>query len=95
MKGRIFGTLFALPFFCVGVWMLWSIGGTFYNAWQMSDWTPADARLTTAGYETHRGDDSNTYEAYARFELMKPVRPSAKLSLRTLRMPKYRKNTPV
>ncbi|MDH3748947.1 MAG: DUF3592 domain-containing protein [Gammaproteobacteria bacterium] len=67
MKGRIFGTLFALPFFSVGVWMLWSIGATFHSAWQMSAWTPTDARLTTAGYETHRGDDSFTYEAYARY----------------------------
>lgn len=67
MKGRIFGTLFALPFCSVGVWMLWSIGGTFYDAWQTSDWSPTDARLTTAGYETHRGNDSNTYKAYARY----------------------------
>lgn len=67
MKARIFGTLFALPFFSVGVWMLWSISSTVFNAWQMSDWAPVEARLSTAGYSTHRGDDSYTFEAYARY----------------------------
>jgi hypothetical protein len=67
MKGRIFVTLFALPFFGVGVWMLWSIGIMFHDAWRMQDWAPMPAHLETAGYETHSGDDSDTYAAYARF----------------------------
>ena len=67
MKGRIPGTLFALPFFGVGAWMLWSIGSTFHDAWRMQQWTPVEARLVTAGYESHSGDDSTTYEAYARY----------------------------
>ena len=67
MKGRIFVTLFALPFFGVGVWMLWSIGSTFHDAWRMQDWEPVPAQLITAGYETHSGDDSDSYEAYARY----------------------------
>jgi hypothetical protein len=67
MKGRIFGTLFALPFFGIGVWMLWSIGSTAYDAWRMQQWAPVEARLITAGYESHSGDDSTTYEAYARY----------------------------
>ena len=67
MKGRIFGTLFALPFFGVGVWMLWSIGSTIFAAWQMQQWVPVEARLITAGYESHAGDDSTTYEAYASY----------------------------
>jgi hypothetical protein len=67
MKGRIFVTLFALPFFGVGVWMLWSIGSTFHDAWRMQDWEPVPARLMSAGYETHSGEDSDTYEAYARY----------------------------
>ncbi|NNC77976.1 MAG: DUF3592 domain-containing protein [Woeseiaceae bacterium] len=66
MKGRIVGTLFALPFFAVGVWMLWSISMAFYDAWRMSDWLPVEARLISAGYETRSGD-STTYEAYARY----------------------------
>lgn len=67
MKGKILGTLFALPFFSVGVWMLWSIGSTFFEASQMASWVQVEARLTKAGYETHLGDDSDTYEAYARY----------------------------
>jgi hypothetical protein len=67
MKGKIVGTLFALPFFGVGVWMLWSISNTIYSAWEMQHWVQVEARLITAGYETRRGDDSDTYEAYARY----------------------------
>ena len=67
MKGRIVGSLFALPFFGVGVWMLWSVSNTFYESWDMQQWVQVEARLITAGYETHSGDDSDTYEVYARY----------------------------
>ena len=67
MKGKIFLFLFALPFFGVGVWMTWSIGSTFNDARQMQSWVPAEARLSNAGYTTHSGDDSDTYEAYAEY----------------------------
>ncbi|HSM31741.1 MAG TPA: DUF3592 domain-containing protein, partial [Woeseiaceae bacterium] len=67
MKGRVFVTLFALPFFGVGAWMLWSIGTTFHDAWRMQGWEPVPARLSAAGYETHSGDDSDTYKAYASY----------------------------
>jgi Protein of unknown function (DUF3592) len=67
MKGRLFLSLFALPFFGVGVWMLWSVSSTFHDAWQMQSWVPVEARLGKAGYETHSGDDSDTYEAYAQY----------------------------
>ena len=67
MKGRILGTLFALPFFGVGVWMLWSVGNNFADAIEMRGWAPVEARLTAAGYTTSRGDDSDTYEAYATY----------------------------
>jgi hypothetical protein len=67
MKGRIVGSLFAMPFFGVGVWMLWSISNTIYSAWDMQHWAEVEARLITAGYETNRGDDSDTYKAYARY----------------------------
>lgn len=70
MKGRIVGTLFALPFFSVGVWMMWSVGHMFYDAWQTSSWQPTAARLSAAGYETRRGDDSTTYRAYASYTYM-------------------------
>ena len=67
MKGRIVGTLFALPFFGVGVWMLWSVGNNLADAIAMRGWAPVEAQLTTAGYTTSRGDDSDTYEAYATY----------------------------
>ena len=67
MKGKILVSLFALPFAGVGVWMLWSVSSTLYDAWQMEDWVQVEATLTAAGYETHSGDDSQTYEAYARY----------------------------
>ena len=75
MKGRIFITLFALPFFGVGVWMLLSVGGTFHDAWRMSGWEPVSAQLSAAGYETHSGDDSDTYEAYATYSYRYRGRP--------------------
>ncbi len=67
MKGRIFLLLFALPFFGFGVWMAWTASSTVYDAWQMKQWSPVTATLTSAGFETHPGDDSNTFEAYANY----------------------------
>jgi hypothetical protein len=67
MKGKVFMSLFALPFAGVGVWMLWSIGGTLHDAWQMRDWVAVEARLTDAGFETRSGEDSDTYKAYASY----------------------------
>ena len=67
MKGRIFMTLFALPFFGVGVWMGWSIGNAVYDSARMNSWVQVEARLLRGGYETHRGDDSDSYEAFAEY----------------------------
>jgi hypothetical protein len=67
MKGKILASLFALPFAGVGVWMLWSVSSTISDAWQMRDWVQVEARLTSGGYETRSGDDSDTYEAYAEY----------------------------
>ena len=65
MKGKIFLLLFALPFFGVGVWMAYSISSNLLEANAMRDWRPVEATLHNAGYESHSGDDSTTYEAYA------------------------------
>jgi hypothetical protein len=65
MKGKIFIILFALPFFGVGVWMLFAISSDVFDTWQMQDWQSVEARLSNAGYETHSGEDSDTYEAFA------------------------------
>lgn len=66
MKGRIIGSLFALPFAAVGVWMLYSVSTLLADAWAMQDWRPVDAQLSSAGYETRSGD-STTWEAYAEY----------------------------
>ena len=67
MKGRIVGSLFALPFAGVGVFMLWSVGNTLTQAWQMQAWLPVSAHLVEAGYRTNTGSDSDTYQAYATY----------------------------
>jgi hypothetical protein len=67
MKGKIFMFLFALPFFGIGMWMGISALGHAADAWQMRAWAPVDARLGSAGVETRRGDDADTYEAYAAY----------------------------
>lgn len=67
MKGKIFALLFALPFFAIGVFMTWSVGSNLIDASRMGGWEPVPATLQRAGVESHRGDDSNTYEAYASY----------------------------
>ena len=67
MKSKVFTLLFALPFFGVGVWMAYSVGSSVYDSWQMQPWLSVDGQLQNAGYESHSGDDSTTYEAYAQY----------------------------
>ena len=67
MKGKILVSVFGLPFFGVGVWMLYTVSSALVDAGQMQDWVHVEASLTRGGYETHRGDDSYTYEAYAEY----------------------------
>ena len=52
MKGKIFMTLFALPFFGTGVWMLWSVSNAFVESYQMQSWIQVEARLLSGGYNT-------------------------------------------
>ena len=67
MKGRFTLIIVSLPFFGIGVWMLWSVSSNFTDAWQMQNWQPMQAHLTRAGYDSHSGDDAATYEAYAAY----------------------------
>ena len=67
MKGKILISLFALPFFGTGVWTLWSVSSAFVDASQMQSWVQVEAQLRRGGYESHSGDDSTTYEAYAEY----------------------------
>ncbi len=45
MKGKIFMSIFALPFFGTGVWMLWSVSNVFLDAFQMQDWVQVEAAM--------------------------------------------------
>jgi hypothetical protein len=67
MKGKIFMSIFALPFFGVGVWMLWSVSSVFVDAFQTQNWVTVEAQLLSGGYTSHSGDDTYTYEAYAQY----------------------------
>ena len=67
MKGKVFLILFALPFAGVGAWMGWSVADAMLESFRMQSWQPAQARLESAGYDTHHGDDSTTYRAYATY----------------------------
>ena len=68
MKSRIFLALFALPFAGFGSFMLYSVGSNLADAWEMRSWQPVEGRLSSGGYETRSGDESDTYAAYASYE---------------------------
>lgn len=67
MKGKTLLVLFALPFFAIGVWMLWSISAMFLDVWQTNSWVQTEAYLTRGGYESHSGSDATTFEAFAAY----------------------------
>ena len=67
MKGKVLTTLFALPFAAVGLWAGYSVTSNVWDYWEMRSWAPVQAELLTAGYSSHAGDDSTTYEAYATY----------------------------
>lgn len=68
VKGKIFLTLFALPFLAVGVWMLYAMGSELHDSWRMQDWQAVPATLSRAGVESRQGEDSTTYVAFASYE---------------------------
>lgn len=68
LKGRWLTLLFALPFAAVGIGLLlFSVFPSLYQWQQMKAWPQVEARLFDAGLSTNRGDDSDTYKAYARY----------------------------
>ena len=67
MKGKVFMALFALPFSGIGVWMGFSVFSHAFDAWQMRSWVSVEASLQSAGFDTHSGEDTDTYEAYAEY----------------------------
>lgn len=61
--------LFALPFAGVGIGMLlFSVLPSLYEWQSMKSWQPVAAQLTHAELKTSRGDDSDTYQALARYQ---------------------------
>lgn len=59
---------FALPFFCIGLWALYSISSDIGSWLSMKSWEPVQGQVLRGGYETHSGEDSDSYEAYGTFK---------------------------
>lgn len=68
MKNNFWLRLFALPFMAVGIWMLYSIGSNLADGARMSSWETVRGYVISGGYETSRGDDSDTYKPYATYQ---------------------------
>lgn len=67
-KQHWFMLLFALPFAAVGVGLLlFSIIPNLYEWQQMKSWPQVQAQLLEARLAVNRGDDSDTYQATARY----------------------------
>ena len=67
-KQNWFMLLFALPFAGVGIGVLvFGVIPNLYEWQQMKSWPQVEARVLDAGLHTSRGDDSDTYRAYARY----------------------------
>lgn len=68
LKHNWFMLLFALPFAGVGIGLLlFSILPNLYTWQQMKSWPQVQAQLLEANLSVNRGDDSNTYQATARY----------------------------
>lgn len=68
LKGRLFLLLFSLPFAGVGIGMLFlSVLPSLYEWQQMKSWPQVQAQLLEARLTTNRGDESDTYQATARY----------------------------
>ena len=67
-KGKWFLILFSLPFAGVGVFMSGLVVKQFTTSRQMRGWDDVPAMIVHAELESHRGDDSTSYKAVARYE---------------------------
>ncbi len=67
LPGKLLMTLFGLPFAGFGSFMGYSAFGDIADVLRMQSWVEVSAELHDAGYRTSRGDDSDTYEAYASY----------------------------
>jgi len=59
--------LFALPFAGIGVFMAVLVARTLWDWNVVQDWVQTPATILEASLEEHRGDDSTSYEAVARY----------------------------
>ena len=59
--------LFALPFAGVGIFMTVLVARSLLLWHETKAWIPTPATIVEAELETHRGDDSTTYKATARY----------------------------
>lgn len=68
LRQRWLLVLFALPFAGVGFGLLtFGVLPSLWEAYQMQSWQSGSANLIEAGVHTSRGDDSDTYRAYATY----------------------------
>lgn len=67
-KRQWLAAFFGLPFAAGGIAVLvfWTLP-TIVDTWRAQSWEQGEARVTSAGLETRRGDDSTTYRANARY----------------------------
>ena len=65
--GRIGLTVFSLPFAGVGVFMAVLLVRSLLAQDEMKSWAKVPATVLESELETHRGDDSTTYEVTARY----------------------------
>jgi len=65
---RLFFILFGLPFFAVGLFMLYSIITTFYQAQSATKWAVVPAQILDARLDSSYSDGSTSYEAKATYQ---------------------------
>ena len=59
--------LFALPFAAIGCFMAWRVATTLVEWQQAKQWVETPAEILEVELECHQGDDSDTFEATARY----------------------------
>lgn len=69
LGSRIFITLFGIPFFGVGVFMLWLTGNLLYDGASMKKWDAVQTYLSSANLQSnHSSDNGTTYKVQAKYQ---------------------------
>lgn len=67
-KGGMGGVLFGGLFAAVGIgFLIFSVIPTLYEGWQMRSWIPVDATVLQARLNSHRSDNSTTYNVTTQY----------------------------